>query len=117
MTWSPPSWPQALEVSTTVLIGPLVTFWIVNVKSPRSPSKPRTSNVYVPAASVWVMISGLVPVSIDCSTVPAGSLTTKMKSVEPPGMPFTVARIVCPAVPVYGMLATGCAAVISPVVE
>ena len=45
VTWSPPSWPQALEVSTTVLIGPLVTFWIVNVKSPRSPSKPRTSNV------------------------------------------------------------------------
>ena len=63
------------------------------------------------------MISGLVPVSIDCSRTPLGSLMLKMKSVEPLGMPFTVARMVCPAVPVYGMLATGCAAVISPVVE
>ena len=51
VTWSPPSWPQALEVSTTAVIGPPITFWIVNVKSPRSPWKPRTSNVYVPAAS------------------------------------------------------------------
>ena len=40
-----------------------------------------------------------------------------MKSVEPPGMPSTVARMAWPAVPVNGMLATGCAAVISPVVS
>ena len=39
-----------------------------------------------------------------------------MKSVEPDGMPSTVARMLCPAVPVNGIEATGAAAVISPVV-
>jgi hypothetical protein len=40
-----------------------------------------------------------------------------MKSVEPPGMPSTVARMVCPAVPANGIVAIGAAAVISPVVS
>ncbi len=40
-----------------------------------------------------------------------------MKSVEPDGIASTIARIVCPAVPVNGIFATGCAAVISPVVS
>ena len=40
-----------------------------------------------------------------------------MKSVEPDGIPSTVARTDCPAVPVNGIEATGCAAVISPVVS
>ena len=40
-----------------------------------------------------------------------------MKSVEPDGMPSTVARTACPAVAVNGIAATGCAAVISPVVS
>ena len=66
-------------------------------------------------ASDWVRNSGLVPVSIVCRTVPDGSLRARMKSVEPPGMPLTVARMVWPAVPANGMLATGVAAVISPV--
>ena len=39
-----------------------------------------------------------------------------MKSVEPDGIPSTVARRAWPAVTVNGMLATGAAAVISPVV-
>ncbi len=38
-----------------------------------------------------------------------------MKSVEPPGMPSTVAKIRWPAVPLNGIEATGAAAVISPV--
>jgi hypothetical protein len=41
----------------------------------------------------------------------------RMKSVEPPGIPLTIARMLCPAVPVNGIEATGCAAVISPVVS
>ena len=53
--------------------------------------------------SAWLMISGLVPVSIVCRTVPAGSLMARMKSVEPDGMPLTVARMLCPAVPVNGI--------------
>ena len=40
-----------------------------------------------------------------------------MKSVEPDGMASTVARMLCPAVPVNGILAIGAAAVISPVVS
>ena len=74
--------------------------------------------MYVPAVvNVWLTNSGLVPVSIDCRTVPAGSLRVRMKSVEPDGIPSTVARMVCPAAPVNGIEATGCAAVISPVVS
>ena len=40
-----------------------------------------------------------------------------MKSVAPDGMASTVVSRVCPAVAVNGMLATGAAAVISPVVS
>ena len=88
------------------------------MKSPRAPWKPKISKVYVPAVvSVRLMTSGLVPVSTVCRMVPAGSLMARMKSVEPDGIPSTVARTVCPAVAVNGMLATGCAAVISPVVS
>ena len=47
--------------------GGAVTGWTLNVKSPRSPWKPETSNVYVPAVvNVRLMNSGLVPVSIGC---------------------------------------------------
>ena len=66
-------------------------------------------------ANTWVMVSGLVPVSITWRTLPAGSLMVKMKSVEPPGIPLTIARYCTPASPVNGIEATGCAAVISPV--
>ena len=105
-------------VRTTALPGPPDAGWTLNVKSPRSPWKPETSKLYVPAVdSVRVMNSGLVPVSTSCRTVPAGSLSVRMKSVEPDGIASTVARMVCPAVPVNGIVATGCAAVISPVVS
>ena len=40
-----------------------------------------------------------------------------MKSVEPDGMPSTVARTDCPAVAVNGIVASGAASVISPVVS
>ena len=88
------------------------------MKSPTSPWKPETSKVYVPdVRNAWLMSSGLVPVSIDCRTVPDGSLMVRMKSVEPPGMPSTVARIDVPAVALNGIVATGAAPVISPVVS
>ena len=74
--------------------------------------------MYVPAVvNVRLMNSGLVPVSTVCRIVPVGSLSVRMKSVEAAGMPSTVARTDCPAVAVNGILATGCAAVISPVVS
>ena len=94
------------------------TGWTLNVKSPRSPAKPEISKLYVPAAgSVCTTTSGLVPVSTCWMTFPAGSLSVRMKSVDPEGIASTIARIVCPAVPVNGSLAIGCAAVISPVVS
>ena len=74
--------------------------------------------MYVPVVGRFrlVMNSGLVPVSIGPPmTWPAGFLSVKMKSVEPPGMPSTVAKIRWPAVPLNGIEATGAAAVISPV--
>ena len=46
-----------------------------------------------------------------------GCLSLRMKSVEPDGMPSTVARRFCPTVAVNGIEATGCAAVISPVLS
>src|SRR5262249_42531895 len=55
-------------------------------------------------------------VSTDVRTVPDGSLSVRTRSVEPDGIASTVARTDCPAVAVNGMLATGAAAVISPVV-
>ena len=54
-------------------------------------------------ANTWVMVSGLVPVSIDLEDVAAGSLMVKMKSVEPPGIPLTIARYCTPASPVNGI--------------
>ncbi len=115
-------WPHSLAVSTTAAAAAVAAVPVcgstLNVKSPRSPSKPEISKVYVPAvASVRLMNSGLVPVSTVCRVVPAGSLMARMKSVEVDGTPSTVARMTCPAVAVNGMLATGCAAVISPVVS
>src|ERR1700754_2791560 len=120
--WLPPSWPQALAVSTTAeacaCAADTSTGWILSVKSPRSPWKPKTSKVYVPAVvNVRLMTSGLVPVSIVVKIAPLGSLSLKMKSVEPDGIPSTVATTDCPAVAVNGIAATGAAAVISPVVS
>ena len=72
----------------------------LNVKSPVSPAKPVTTNVYVPVSgSVCTTNSGEVPVSTCCSTFPCGSLSVRIRSVLPDGMPSAIARTVCPAVP------------------
>ena len=43
--------------------------------------------------NVRLMNSGLVPVSTVVSVAPLGSLRVRMKSVEPDGIPSTVARM------------------------
>ena len=83
-----------------------------------APSKPDTVMVYVPACDKVVAIcSGEVPVSIGPISVPSGALRSRMRSVEPVGMPSAVMSTVFPSCDGFGVkakLASGSAPEIVP---
>jgi peptide/nickel transport system permease protein len=88
------TWPRLLDLGKHALL-PIITLVTVSVGPyiytvrTMTMTVAQEDHVDLPdplpkkKGSVWVMTSGLVPVSISCRMVPAGFLRVRMKSVEP----------------------------------